>query len=288
VEVVDRAVEELFDEFQEVAPTLAGAVKTWCGTAYSDPLSDSFLAPDAFPLLLFPWLFEGRYRSACDRMLQKAIAKSSIAGYLAIRLIDNVADENAVEERRLLSAVPFLSVQFSEGYRSMLGADSEFHRRCNAAWGKTAEAAHRDVYLRTVSELEFLKTSTYKTHAGTIPITALARVHALEDHLDLWLRVHDLFARWHQFLDDVRDWEADLSEGRSTYFLCEMRRHRHPSESRTSWATLDGFEWAMNTLDGWMRQMMAIATQIGSDELLGYLKFRSDRLTARGVKEALR
>jgi hypothetical protein len=98
--------------------------------------------------------------------------------------------------------------------------------------------------------------------------------HDQAGQIPAWYRFVDLFACWHQMMNDLFDWQKDLANDNNTFFLSEGRRRRAVDEDLASWVMREGFEWGSGLLHGWMQEMQTMAEELASSGLVAYLKER--------------
>ena len=93
-----------------------------------------------------------------------------------------------------------------------------------------------------------------------------------------WNLFFDSMSRWHQFANDLKDWQRDRAANRWTYFLCEGRRRNFGDDS-VAWVAREGFAWGLSTLREWMGDMRKLQLELGDPRLAEYLAFRDAELS---------
>ena len=119
---------------------------------------------------------------------------------------------------------------------------------------------------------QFVETCARKTAGATVPLAAVACRAGRPEASQPWSELVERFGRWHQMLNDIRDWARDLALGRATYFLSEAER-RSPG-APASWVLREGIVWGTAELDAWMTDAIDAAAGLGSPPLLAYLEGR--------------
>lgn len=259
----------------ERAPSLAVDLEDWMrALAGGAEPEDYFLHAQAFPMLLLPWWLEESLRGAADVQLQAEFAYSSMSGYYFVRLVDDWMDGERPPEPRLLPGLIVLHTEFQHAYGLMFPADHRFWHDFLDICYEAAETASIDAGLADVERDDFQRVSSRKIAGAKLPLAAVCHVHGDLDLLEPWTSFVDLLGRWHQMLNDVRDWRRDLERGAMTYFLSEGRRRAGDLDSVAEWVVAEGLEWGMGELDGWMAELLAAATQLRSPGLIAYLEER--------------
>lgn len=267
------SVADLFAAF-DAAPHTLQRLQSWLASLFGGaPPEKVFTRADAFPLLLLPWWLESSVRQPA-LSLQRELATSSISGYLYIRLIDNLMDGDAPADVSMLPSLSLLHTQFTDPFRKWFGHSHPFWEEFHGIWFETAEVTLRDSTLDSIALSQFETISARKTGAAKIPVAATAYSLNRSDLLSDWYRFIDRFGCWHQMVNDLFGFHKDLRNGNTTYLLSEGRQAAGPSESIESWFYRQGFNWAIQQLDGWMNELRVIGARLGSPELLSYLDSR--------------
>jgi len=272
-ECLDRAIARLPDACRD-APASADALVAW-----ATRLSPTGRARDYFDggravMLLLPWWLEKRIRPVPDVRFQELLVESTVHAYYFVRLIDNLMDEDAAEERELLPLLGLLHANFSRVYARLFPPDEPFWNHFDRYWANTAEAAIREKTLTQVSLNDFIGIAAKKTSGVKIPLAAVCCRYGRLDLLDAWCAFHDGFACWQQMLDDTCDWVHDRRHGNTTFFLSEGDRQKRPGESVSGWVVRRGFAWAIDQLAAAMRDLRVQAARLDSPELGRFLEYR--------------
>jgi len=299
VRVFDRAHERLLARLRAAGPTLHAELSRWMER----------LAPDAgrpwqyfthvrsFPILGLPWWLEVSLAGGACPGLQEDLALSSMAGYLHVRLVDQVQDAPQAPERRLLPATGVLHRIFSAPYRARFAPDHPFHRRLDLLWSASAEATLADGLAEEPDLERYLATGARKQVAARIPVEAVLAQHDRWDLAERWERFFTCYGRWHQLEDDLFDWKEDLDNGQPTLVVAEARRAVRQGHAVTpsAWMLTRGYRWGFELLDRWWPDVLSAAEPLGCPPLLDYLDEReteaggrrSGVLAATGGLEAL-
>jgi hypothetical protein len=263
----------------QAAPVMAHHVSRWMqylsGTTQPE---NYFKHPQAFPSLLLPWWLEKSISDQTDLPFQATLVYSTINGYYAIRLIDNLMDDQATVELNLLPALNFFQTQFQAAYYPYFGADHPFWNAFNAIWFHSAEVTLQDATLTDLDACQFEQISAQKVCAAKIPLVAVCYQRQRPDLIEPWSRLVDLLGCWHQLINDLFGWHRDYACQIHTYFLAEAERRREADEPVAGWVAREGFDWAIGKSHGWMSALKALAGQLHSSELLTYLETREAML----------
>ena len=147
-QLASDAVARIERRLSEGAPSLATPTLAWMRALAGDaPAERYFLHPAAFPMLLLPWWMEGSMNGSPTREFQADLAYSTICGYYAIRMIDDIMDRDAEPDPRVLPALLVLHTEFERTYHRYLAADDPFWELLSAATYTGAETASRDAGL---------------------------------------------------------------------------------------------------------------------------------------------
>ena len=278
-DLVTAAVARLQTEMAQAAPVMAHHVARWMqylsGTARPE---NYFKHPQAFPSLLLPWWLEKTICDSPDLPFQADLAYSTINGYYAIRLIDNLMDGHATVELKLLPALSFFQTQFQAVYRPYFAADQPFWDSFNTIWFHSAEATLQDATLTDLDARQFEQVSAQKVCAAKIPLAAACYRHSRPDLIEPWSHLVDLLGCWHQLLNDLFGWHRDYACQTRTYFLAEAERRREADEPVAGWVAREGFGWAIGKSYGWMSALKVLADDLHSPELIAYLETRETML----------
>ena len=270
---VDRAIARLPRVCRD-APASGEALLGW--VARLSPTQrprDYFDGPRAIMFLL-PWWLEKRVRPIPDISFQELLVESSVNAYYFVRMIDNLMDENAREERDLLPLLGMFHANFSRAYSRLFPPDEPFWNHFDRHWSGVAEAAIRERRLRHVSRTEFTEIAARKTSGVKIPLAAVCCRYDRLDLLEPWCAFYDAFASWQQMLDDTFDWMRDLQHGNPSFFLSEGERQKGPGESIAGWVVRRGFAWGIQQAEAMMEDVRRHAERLDSAELVRFLEYR--------------
>lgn len=279
-QIISQAVVRLQSDLAQAAPVMAGQVAGWIKQlAGAGRPEDYFQHPLAFPALLLPWWLEESFRPEIDLSFQAGLAYSTINGYYYVRMIDNLMDGEASVELGLLPALGFFHTQFQGAYLAYFNGDHPFWQVFRSAWFFAAEAVVKDAGLTGIDLDQFWETAAQKVSAVRIPLAAACYRYDRPDLLGPWSELAAALGGWHQFLNDLLDWQRDLARGGRTYFLSEAARQGRLSPGAvTAWVIEEGFEWGVGTLLAWLADLQDQAARLHSPPLLAYLHRRGEML----------
>jgi hypothetical protein len=270
---VDRAMARLPEVCRD-APTSVDVLLAW--TARLSPTGrprDYFDGPRAI-LFLLPWWLEKRIRQIPDVEFQERLVESTIHAYYFVRMIDNVMDENAEQERRLLPLLGIFHTTFLRAYARLFPPDDPFWDHFDRHWSGVTEAALREARLTRLSLEDFNGISARKTVGVKIPLAAVCCRYDRLDLLSSWCAFYDAFAAWQQMVDDTLDCMRDLRHGTPSYFLSEGERQKNRGESIAGWVVRRGFAWGMDRASAMMSDLRADVAVLGSPALARFLEYR--------------
>lgn len=276
-ECVDRAIARL-PHLSEEAPVSAQAFVAWTKNLASTNRARDYFDGGRAIMFLLPWWLEKRVRPSPDVAFHELLVESTVNAYYFVRIIDNVMDEGAQDERRLIPLLGILHANFMRPYTRLFPPDDPFWRYFDRYWIATAEAAVREERLREVSSTDFIEIAARKTSGVKIPISAVCCRYRRLDLLEGWCDFYDRLACWQQMLDDTFDWVHDFRHGRATFFLSEGHRQKRAGESVAGWVVRRGFAWAIDQLAATMRELRRDAERLGSPELERFLEYRDAEL----------
>jgi hypothetical protein len=278
-DLIAAAIARLQADMAEAAPFMAEQVCAWLKhlSGPAEP-KDYFQHPQAFPSLLLPWWLEKSIQTEPDLAFQADLVYSTINGYYAIRLMDNLMDGHATVELKLLPALSFFQTQFQRPYQRYFSGDHPFWDVFSSVWFHSSEVTIRDASLSDLDETTFKQVSAQKICAAKIPLVAACYCHNRPDLIEPWARLVDLLGCWHQFLNDLFGWHRDYARQTCTYFLSEAERRRAEDEPVAGWIAREGFAWAIDQAEGWMSALRTLSAELGSPDLTAYLETRETML----------
>jgi hypothetical protein len=280
--IVTLALQRFRARAEQHTPFMAQQILAWINSLYpGHQPEDYWTDPEAFPLLATPWWLEHTLNPSLDSSLQPDLIYSSINMYCHIRLIDNLMDGDVPTSLNLLPALGFFHAEFLRLYHFHFDYKHPFWDFFCAIWFHSAEVTMLDANMSEFDAAQFIDTAAQKTCAAKIPLAAVCYKYNRTDVLPAWSQFLDRFGCWSQMLNDVFDWLKDSQYQTGTFFLSEATRRKHSTESVTEWVIREGFEWAMETLDTWMSELMTIAKNLQSRGSVAYLYKRAAILEKR-------
>jgi hypothetical protein len=192
-----------------------------------------FLDLAAFPTVLLPrWLAPDAAPA-----LHRDLLASSLAGYWAIRVVDQITDGDHLEDRQLAPVLGLLHARFWRPYHARFAPDdSAFWEPALRWWTGSADAAVAEASA-PVHALPLL--AQRKTGAVRIPLLALCRAAGAPSLPPTWEAVVDRLCTAHQLHNDWTDWRRDRAAGQRTWAGAWTEQHcgdRSPAE----WWALEG------------------------------------------------
>ncbi len=274
-------VARLREQVSAAAPCLGERLSGWMTERAGGQSPEAYFThPYAFPMFLFPWWLEEELAGEPDPEFQAELVYAFLAAYYLIRITDDVMDEGDPGATALLPAVWALHAEFQGTYARLFLAGDPFWSAFFREWGRGAEASFRDAAPREIDADEFARVSAEKVRPAVLPLLAVCHRYGWTELPPAWEALFARFSRWHQFHNDLFDWQRDHQRGIPTYFLGEAARRSAPGESLPAWVAREGFNWGIACLDGWMTEMDALAAEVGAPGLPEYLAARRARLAA--------
>lgn len=256
------AVDSVLSDIDRLAPAAAPRVRPWLASLTpSGSPAERFTHRHAFPMLALPWWAEETIRGEADAAFQRELMASTVSGYLFIRLLDDVMDRDPRAVPELLPLAGLFHTLFERPYHRYFGAESEFWKHFDAAWGESADAAATDAMRGDLDEQGFHSVGSRKMAASSIPVAAVCIRAGQADQVERWSRLCALVARHEQLFDDLLDWHRDAESGRNSWILSEARR-QSPSDP-TRWLVCEGLTWARARLGDYGDQLRDAARAIG-------------------------
>ncbi|GAB4444532.1 MAG: hypothetical protein Kow0031_26970 [Anaerolineae bacterium] len=284
-QLIGQGIAQLDERLAAGMPHSASAIIGWMRQLAPDGQRAAYFThPLAFPALLLPWWVNASlFGSPADPMLAD-VTRSTISGYYAIRLIDNVMDGEATVEPGLLPALNFFHSQFQAAYQPYFAAEHPFWVQFEQFWLGSADVSLREGQLTALDEAQFWQLSAQKVSAAKIPVAAICHRHGQPAAFTPWAALIDRLGGWHQLHNDLFDWQRDTQRGGITWFLSEAARRKRPAEPLAGWVAREGFFWGIDTLSQWMAQLQVQAAALGSPPLADWLRQR-DTLLADAVAQ---
>jgi hypothetical protein len=280
--LVESAIAQTLANLRERMPRSAERLSMWLSSLSGGrPPSAYFTHVDAFPTLLFPWWLDTALgRGEPDLALQSQLVLSSVSGYYAIRLIDDLMDGAAPDTVGLLPVLAHLHVELQAPYQRLFPLTSAFWSAFQQQLSATADATIADASLQAIDAVQFRTVSASKVSGARIPLLAVALRHELETIPPAWDALFGRVSAWHQLHNDFFDWQRDLLAHVETWFLSEGRRRSAVGESIEMWVVREGFDWGVQTLDAWMRETRPLAEELSAGAV-AYLDARAARFESR-------
>ena len=279
VQMLDRALSLTRRRLRKRAPTLSQVTLDWIlSLSGGAPLAHYFTHPRAFPLLLLPWWLEASIRVSPSRDFQRDLVYSSVNGYYAVRLIDDLMDGDKPPPRQVVPALQFFHTEFERTYARYFPFGHPFWEAFLDGWMTAADAASRDASLETIDEARFVHISAKKTVGARVPLAAVCHRYGRTELLTPWYEFVDLFGAWHQMLNDMVGWNRDLDAGRTTYFLSQAKASTGSTDSIAEWVVADGLSWGRSQLHAWMARLAVAARGLQCPPLVAYLDERQSAI----------
>jgi hypothetical protein len=265
----------LFADARRLAPTLAEELTGWVGSVLGARPEAAFTALESYPLVHLPvWATPD-----LSPVVLAPLVRSSISGYLYVRLVDNAFDADTDgAELRILPAASYLHVQFQLPYQRLFGFGHPFWDTFTSAWTRAAEATLADRLLGNPDVDRFESVAARKTTSAIIPVAAALHAGDRPHRLPAWERFVDAFGRWHQLENDFFGWRKDRRHGNPNLVLREaLRRGADPD----AWFLREGFEWGARLLSRYADEVATHAGALDAPGLSSYLEVRLSAHRAR-------
>ena len=280
--IITGAFTILDSSLNEIPPFLAQQARDWLQALSGDiPSQTVYKHPESYPMLLFPWWAAESLHLEPDPAFQTDLAYSTINGYYAIRMIDNLMDGHHTTEMQILPLLNFFYTEFQRPYQRCFSYEHPFWQDFRRIWFASAEATIKDAEAQNIDLEHFTHITAQKTCAVQIPVAAICHRARQPEHLIDWIRFIDLFGCWHQMFNDIFNWRKDLKLNTATYFLSEAQRRKAPGETETEWIMQEGFAWGIDRLEAWMIELKAQRVLQESPGLMDYLALRAALLTEK-------
>jgi hypothetical protein len=279
VEILNGALGRTMRHLRQRAPTLSVPAVDWMTSlSRGAPLARYFTHPRAFPLLLLPWWLEASIRVSPSRDFQRDVVYSTVNGYYAVRMIDDLMDGDKPPPREVIPALQFFHTEFERTYARYFPFDHPFWEAFIDVWLTAADAASRDASFETIDEEQFVQVSAKKTVGARVPLAAVCHRYGRTELLEPWYGFVELFGAWHQMLNDMVGWNRDLDAGRTTYFLSQAASRKRSADSIAEWVIAEGLAWGRTELDAWMEQLGSAARGLDCPPLVAYLDERQSAI----------
>jgi hypothetical protein len=241
--------------------------------------TEHFLAVRNFPHFLLPWWFSPAAEREADLEFQSDMMYSSISGYYAIRLCDNIADNDSPRELRSLAPCTlYFDSEAIAPYRQYFPANHEFWKLFDTFLAQQAEASAADSLLEDIDAETFASLSSKKFTGTKIPMSAVRWRYQIPGSVfEQWLQFVDVLGNFAQFSNDFFDWNHDSKFGIVTYVSSEWRR-RGPGDGLATWFLREGFDWGVAQLKLRFDNVKLRAEALENKALLDWLMLRGRTL----------
>lgn len=267
---LDAAVARLEQTFRDLAPHLAPELFAWLrALAPDEKLAGYFRHEHRFPMLLLPWWMSRAGGISEDRRFQEDVVYSTVAGYLAVRLLDDTLDGGAARTSSLLPAGVVLQSEFQHAYTAYFAGDHPFWDLFRRQWYGAADFARDQEAAR-----DFGRRVAQRLGPALIPMVAVAYRASRSDLLDAWRPFLGKLARLEQLLDDITDWLPDSERGAPNYLLALHAERAREGEPLEVWILRDGLAHAQDLARSWLTDLQAEAGSLGSTGLNAFLAGR--------------
>ena len=274
--LIGDAFVRLDTRLREHAPTLATHTEAWMrALARGAPPPTYFTHPQAFPMLLLPWWLEGRIGGPRDLPFDGDLIYSTIAGYYAVRMVDELMDRDRPPDATAIPALICFQVEFQLALQRHFPADHPFWAAFTGGTFDSAEMASVDAGLTAIDRDRFVAISARKVAGARLPLQAVAHHRGRTDQIAPWSALVDLLGCWHQMANDIQGWHRDLASGRATYFLTEGAARTGNASAIPAWVVDEGLAWGIAQLDDWMDELIAAAERLECPPLAAYLAGRA-------------
>lgn len=283
--VISRAYDAFSRRIESVGRSITSAATAWVQSLWPAGTGvDYFTHSESFPVLLLPWLVAKEIADPPDRDFHQSLVYSTINGYYAIRLIDNLMDGHGEDETMLLPLLSVFHTDFQMPYHAYFPSDHPFWLTFRTKWDLSSESTLRDSQTEDITQAIFEEVAARKTCAAEIPVAAVCWQAERADLVQGWSLFIEAFGRWHQFQNDLFGWKRDLDNDTRSYFLCEADRRKSDSESAADWVLTKGFSWGTEKLKSLTDDLRSIAADLGSDMLLEYIAMRETVMARKIAK----
>jgi len=239
--------------------------------SHSRTPADYFKDIRGFPMLRLPrWLAESTDANE-DVDFQDGLAYSTVSGYYFVRLIDNLMDNQATNEKAILSISALFHTEFQRIYQEYFAATHPFWEIYRREWARGFDSAAAEASATDIDEDRFYQLSATKTCAGKIPLAATAFHFSAEDRLPEWNNFCDALSAWIQMRDDMSDWYRDHRCGAKTFFLSRSNANRLPDETLLAWLGREGASWGTEQLQGMHQKVRKAGAPLNSQSLDRYV-----------------
>ena len=270
--------QEVLDDLEgwatALGPTLAAAWRTLRQRLRMDQPPGYFLHPLALPVLQLPaWVGQGPASAAPERV--RAAVASAAAGYLGVRILDDLLDEG-------IDAGPatwMLAQALLARHHALAGSVAldcpAWHALSAQRWGAFAEAMAHEATLPSDQPVDAARFSTLLQRSGPLVLPPAALLMPVAPALlpALCALVDDL-AHSHQLFTDAIDAEKDLRNGNRSQVLDRMGARNGPEEVRRRLYLEGGLDQVFAEATGLLESARAHARTLGLAPALPWLDRR--------------
>lgn len=266
---LDRAARRLEATLLGYAPHLAPAVLAWFrGLAPGGEVASYYRHERRFPMLLLPRWLSRALGTSGDTRFQEDLVYSTVAGYAAIRLLDDTLD-GAEPRFELLPAGVILQAEFQRALGPYFAGDHPFWEIFRRQWYGAADFAGDHEGTR-----DFDCRVDRRLGPALIPLAAVAYRAERADRLGVWTDFLGRLARVEQLLDDLTDWLVDSAGGAPNIVLAAYPARAQPGEPVEAWMLRDGLGYGQDLAEAWLDDLAAAAGPLDSPEVAGFLARR--------------
>jgi len=271
--IVEAAADRLTTVLARDTPALGVRVLPWLASlSRTGKLADYFLHPRRFPMLLLPWWAVDGTRSREDHSFHEDVARSTMAGYCYIRLLDDVMDRRGTPGLDLLPAAGVFHFEFQNAYHRHFASDSPFWTLFRDRWLRAADQTAAGS-APDAGELDQRAEATLGP--VLIPIAAACMHAGVPERFEAWRPVVLELARLEQFVDDVLDWQDDAARGQPNLVLAQAARRMRKGETLLTWVVREGYAWALDTARTRVAAAMGSAERLRNDGLGKFVAARA-------------
>jgi hypothetical protein len=272
--IVDAAADRLTGILTRETPALGARVIPWLASlSRTGKLADYFLHPRRFPMLLLPWWAVEGTRSRQDLRFHEDVARSTMAGYCYIRLLDDLMDRRGTPGLDLLPSAGVFHLEFQSAYQEHFSPDSPFWTVFRTRWLTAADSTVAGSKA-AAGELEGRAEATLGP--VLIPIAAACFHAGVPERFEAWRPAVLELARLEQFIDDVFDWQDDDARGQPNLVLAEAARRARMGETTLAWVIREGYGWALDTARARAAAAMVSVQRLGNQGLSSFVAARAD------------
>lgn len=283
---LDAAARRLEETLHTFAPNLTPIALDWLRSlSPNGRIADYFRHEFRFPMLLVPWWLSDELNLRGDRRFQEDLVYSTVAGYCAVRLLDDTLDGTG-NRPDLLPVGVILQGEFQGTFAEYFPGNHPFWELFRRQWYGAADFAADHEAARDLDE-------RVKRRLGpaVIPVAAVAYRAERLDHLTPWSDLVGRLARVEQILDDVTDWLVDAQRQAPNVVLEAYPRRAIRNEPVEAWMLRDGLAWGFDLAESSLQELREVAAPLHSAGLDAFLqrrqgiveRFRDD--TAPGLRE---